>query len=633
MATPSIAMIPSGYKDGKVYSVLPNSSDGDFNFTRGSAATRVNAQGLVENVQIISSELVSNGDFSQEGNEKVTNGGFDTDSNWDLGTGWTISGGSANYDGVNAYELLRQGTANGVVGKTYLVKYDVINNSGVGGVYAKFGGVNLSSYNQNNGSFEFYITAVSTDYIRFTPQSNFNGSIDNISVKEVGQDWSLGTGWSIGNNVANAVNAPFGSQLVDSTTLTASKKYSVSFVISNYIQGSVRVGVGNVFSSDISANGSYTFILTTANTNAFKVQARGGGSGTTLSVSNVSVKEITDDTDLPRLDYSDGSCPSLLLEPQSTNLIPYSEDFSDASYSKASGGLGSVPIVTSNYSTSPSGEQNADRIQFDLNGGTSGSDSSWIFTFPSSDVDGVVSIYLKTNDNSTKVVYFRNTFGTIDNVTVNGNWQRYSITNPTTRGFYLGLRGSQGNSDSADLSVWGSQVEVQSYATSYIPTNGSIATRLADQATGSGNSSLINSTEGVLYAEIAANANSSTNRTISINNGSATDYLFFRYRVNNRFQIIFRSGNNNTVNETFDLSNNLDFNKIAFSYKLNEFKIFVNGVQIGSTITSGVVFGTTINSLDFNEFNGTNKFYGKVKAIAVYKEALTDAELQELTTI
>jgi hypothetical protein len=76
MATPSIAMIPSGYKDGKVYSVLPNSSDGDFNFTRGSAATRVNAQGLVENVQIISPELVSNGNFSQIGTEEVLNGNF-----------------------------------------------------------------------------------------------------------------------------------------------------------------------------------------------------------------------------------------------------------------------------------------------------------------------------------------------------------------------------------------------------------------------------------------------------------------------------------------------------------------------------------------------------------------------------
>ena len=128
-------------------------------------------------------------------------------------------------------------------------------------------------------------------------------------------------------------------------------------------------------------------------------------------------------------------------------------------------------------------------------------------------------------------------------------------------------------------------------------------------------------------------ANDGTNRAISINNGSLTDYLFFRYRNNNQFQIIFRSGNNNIVNEIFTLSNNLDFNKIAFSYKLNEFKIFVNGLQIGSTITSGNVFGTTINSLDFDEFNGTNKFYGKTKALAVYKEALTDAELTLLTTI
>ena len=49
---------------------------GDFQFSRGSAATRVNAQGLVENVQIISEELVSNGDFSQIGSEEVLNGNF-----------------------------------------------------------------------------------------------------------------------------------------------------------------------------------------------------------------------------------------------------------------------------------------------------------------------------------------------------------------------------------------------------------------------------------------------------------------------------------------------------------------------------------------------------------------------------
>ena len=50
MAIPSLAMIPSGYKDGKVYSVLPTNGDGDFDFSRGSNATRVNKDGLIETV-------------------------------------------------------------------------------------------------------------------------------------------------------------------------------------------------------------------------------------------------------------------------------------------------------------------------------------------------------------------------------------------------------------------------------------------------------------------------------------------------------------------------------------------------------------------------------------------------------
>ena len=128
-------------------------------------------------------------------------------------------------------------------------------------------------------------------------------------------------------------------------------------------------------------------------------------------------------------------------------------------------------------------------------------------------------------------------------------------------------------------------------------------------------------------------ANDGTNRYISINNGSTTDYLFFRYRSDNRFQVRYRGGSIESIDTTFTLSNNLNFNKIAFSYKLNEFKIFVNGLQIGSTITIGGVFATTVNSLDFEKFDGAENFYGKVKALAVYKEALTDAELQSLTTI
>ena len=58
----------------------------------------------------------------------------------------------------------------------------------------------------------------------------------------------------------------------------------------------------------------------------------------------------------------------------------------------------------------------------------------------------------------------------------------------------------QGNGTSG-LYAWGAMLEQQSYATSYIPTNGATNTRLQDIANNSGNSTLINSTEGVLYAE------------------------------------------------------------------------------------------------------------------------------------
>ena len=73
----------------------------------------------------------------------------------------------------------------------------------------------------------------------------------------------------------------------------------------------------NASSSDVSANGSFTFVITSANTNAFKMQTRAGGSGTSLSVTNISVIEITDDTNLPRINYSgftyQDSLPSLIL--------------------------------------------------------------------------------------------------------------------------------------------------------------------------------------------------------------------------------------------------------------------------------------------------------------------------------
>ena len=48
MATPKLALIPTGYKAGKLYSVLPESGVGDFTVVRATEATRVNEAGLIE---------------------------------------------------------------------------------------------------------------------------------------------------------------------------------------------------------------------------------------------------------------------------------------------------------------------------------------------------------------------------------------------------------------------------------------------------------------------------------------------------------------------------------------------------------------------------------------------------------
>ena len=632
----TLYFISSGSFVGSIDNVsVKEDLTGDFDFTRGSAATRVNAQGLVENVQIISSELVSNGNFSQEGSELVTNGDFATDSDWTKVSNTTISGGKANaVSNANGFFIIQASTLD--VNKTYKLTFDLTDyTSGTLQFVTADGDV---SFSNTLGTKELTFTPPSNNILFKTGNAPATFSIDNVSVKEVGQDWTFGTGFSVdqANSRAEATDAPFGSQLIDSTTLVASKKYKISFDITNYVKGIVRIAVGNVFSDEVSSNGNFTFILTTANTNAFKVQARGGGSGTTLSVSNVSVKEITDDTNIPRIDYTDG-CGSWLLEPQSTNLITYSEDFSNAYWTKQNSAT-----ITSNSITSPNGAIDADLLNCPTNGRILAS------TSVTSGVKYTFSIFIKKGTSSlfgvdlydggsNLLIYNFDTNVVSGSITDNsiedyGNgWHRLSgaiTTASTTLSCFIYGNGGYSENE-ANTYIWGAQLEEQSYATSYIPTNGSIATRLADVANNSGNSSLINSTEGVLYAEIAALTDSDANRAISLfEDNNNTISIFYITATNTIRALILTNGGTKVLIE-FVLNDATDFNKIAFKYKENDCALWVNGIEVGTDATATIP--TALNSLNFDYVS--NPFYGKVKALAVYKEALTDAELQSLTTI
>jgi len=183
-------------------------------------------------------------------------------------------------------------------------------------------------------------------------------------------------------------------------------------------------------------------------------------------------------SNLPRLDYSDGGCPSLLLEPQSTNLATYSEDFSDSSWIG-----GTNAGVIANALISPDGTQNADIIIASAD--TNSRKSKTITVTPN--VEKKVSVWVKSTS-GTLDNQFRINFGaTLSTLPITSTWNRVSMTVPNTdasSSLTLNIYPTTvgGFVINSEIALWGIQVEEQSNATSYIPTTGATATRLADVA-------------------------------------------------------------------------------------------------------------------------------------------------------
>ena len=135
------------------------------------------------------------------------------------------------------------------------------------------------------------------------------GSITNISVKEVGQDWDLGTGWSIGEDKV-IVTSTINQQLKQTLTTTIGKSYKVSLEILDITEGSIRIYlrdggtayfVGGIYAS----SGVYDFYFTSTETlNTFAVYPYGT---TTASITNISVKEVAQNWNLSGVDFSLGS--------------------------------------------------------------------------------------------------------------------------------------------------------------------------------------------------------------------------------------------------------------------------------------------------------------------------------------
>ena len=321
----------------------------------------------------------------------------------------------------------------------------------------------------------------------------------------------------------------------------------------------------------------------------------------------------------PMIDGVVKGCPSHLLENSATNLITYSEAFDNSYWSYYSGvQLSSTTTIT------PSGSTNAVRIK---NVGGANNDLRSVvpitigLTYTNSvyirRVSGVGNIKLKDVNN-----------GGVDINGLTSEWQKFSSTvlsNSTNGRFYLEV-----STLNDEIEVWGAQLEQGSYPTSYIPTNGSATTRSAETANNSGDASTFNDSEGVLMAEISALDDDLTNRRITISDNTTNNRIVLGFADTSNTILALVGSNGTQFISTISISDTKLNNKFALKYKQNDFALWVNGIEI-ATGTSGNT-PLNLNNLKIQGSTGFSNFYGNTKQIQYYDSALTDSELETLTS-
>ena len=460
-------------------------------------------------------------------------------------------------------------------------------------------------------------------------------------------DWNKGAGWTISGGTANCDGTA--NNAISQNFSLPTGTLRIKFDITARTQGSVNLWINKpAFTQllSVDAVGSYEVdVVTTSGANNIYFYSASNFSG---SIDNVSVQAVLGDQ--PRLNYdiSNGvvqSCPSLLLEPASTNLLPYSEDFSQYSQTNIT--------VADNNSTSPEGIVNSSKLTDDSTNGN----HRIFLSHTTTAASHTFSIFMKKGTMTTAFLRFLSgsdiaganvdldagtisaTAGTAKIEAYPNDWYKCSITGTAVSGtsyVYVYMKQLAGYSGtSQDMFVFGAQVEALSYATSYIPTDGSSQTRAAETCNDAGTASTFNSTEGVLYAEISALANDLTNRRITISDGTNTNRVVTGYNTtSNQIFYFVVVGGSTVASGNYTSSDITELSKIAIKFKANDFALWVDGVE-RHTDTSGAIFSAnTLSSLQFEQGSGGALFfYGNTKDIRVYNEALTDAQLQTLTTL
>lgn len=584
----SLVMIPSGYKEDTVYSVIPESGAGDLSLTRASDGTRINSAGLVENMPY---NLLQ---YSQT----ITNGVWQTQN-----TTKSLEVGTTPLN-TPIYKVLATGN---------FAQFYESNILTVGVVYSdtvlvKKG--NCRYIHFRHGNFSYYDFDTNT----------FSGS--NASLMTASD---LTNGW----------------------ILIKTSGYASTFANFSIYQSNNTNPYGG-------ANGDFTYV-------SFCQVNLGSTAKQYFATTNRQ--------DVPRLNYQNGGggCPSLLLEPQRTNLALYSDQFNNGYWTP------SGCIVTANFAISPDGTQNADKI---LPNVTSGGFVEMQYTASvTSGTTYTYSQYVKANGynyiqfigssagfgtfyinydivNGVETAFSQGTtVGTITRSiqSVGNGWFRVSASVPAqATGSYRivlniipasnSIRGVAWTSDGvSSVLYYGAQLETGAYATSYIPTTSASATRVAEACFKTGITSLIGQTQGTifydgifgtnsdeLYLFMQKSGSTGINDSIYLQRFSATSQIYMNVYLGGSAQV-YSGGGSLSVGDRF---------KIALAYANNDFVLYINGVQIATDTTGSV---PTCANLQVGTYTGapSNPIYmaNKVNQVALFKTRLTNTELAQLTSL
>ncbi len=363
----------------------------------------------------------------------------------------------------------------------------------------------------------------------------------------------------------------------------------------------------------------------------------------------------------PRLDYPliDGvvqSCPALLLESSRTNSFQRSEELDNAYWGK------NAATITADDAISPDGGQTADKLN-DNGVGTSGLVEIYRGVTVSTSTDYTYSVFAKkgsVNFISLRTFAFTNptsgnTYFNLENGTIGtthsghtakmqnyGNgWYRCSITfttdaTDTSGTLYIRLN-EEDNEVNVDrdgtknVYLWGAQLEEGSYETSYIPTSGSTVTRLTEVSNAAGTVSDFNSVQGVLFADLETVKTSGSRvslsqaadpfaERVSIDFNTATNIRFF----------VEASDDNNTFNVAVDTV--LKRFKIAVKWNGVNISVFIDGFEAATDTFTGFT-ADTLDRLQMTAANGIGSiFEGDIYQLMTFNEALTDSELEQITS-